>query len=172
MGTTISPMNTMTTEAAYRYMQLPNSGIKPVLGIRGNKYASCVVNDELTVRVEQFDLREWDSADPVDYHGQPYSPVRAASFLQVVGKRKGITLAAARILARILGEPEPTEPPEVESIEPKQPIESKPSILKAICEELNINPSFARRALRASGMTAPYDNEAQIRNVLNGRKPK
>lgn len=161
--------------ADYRYMQMPNSGIKPVVGIRGNKYAITVVNDELGVRCQQFDLREWDKADSVDLKGNKYPVERAARFLKEVGKRKAITLAAARVLARVLNEPEPSPVPagHTDTDAPVGDTPPRSSILKSICEELKLAPSLARRILRASGMHAPYDNEAQIRSTLtNGRKPK
>lgn len=158
------------TTASVRYVGLQEFGIglKPVLGVRGRKYASCVVIDENFVRVVQVDLKDFDKSAPVLYHGQPYPVERFAKHMlnqSRASAKREVTKGAAEVIEKALrGEEVDEAPPSPEK--PSQPSARAEGVLASICRELSIEPSAARRVLRAAGMKAPYEDATAIRQAL------
>jgi hypothetical protein len=155
-------------EASVRYLHFFDSGCKPVVGFRGTKYASCIINDEEIIRVQKVDLREWDQMRRVPHRGGDYPLDRAIDHLKRLKRSKAITQAALELLERgdVLAEP-PSDEPVPSPTTTAAPSAARPSnVLSKVCAELKIEPAAARRALRASGLRAPYDDEAKIRKAL------
>jgi len=152
-------------EATVKYVQYANSGCRPGIGFRGTKYASVVLDDEGTIRVEKVELREWDQMRVVPYKGAPYPIERAIKTLLKTAKHKPITVEAKTLLTRgdieaadvTLPEPTPTKPAKIVGT----------NVLAQACAELKIEPAAARRLLRKAGLSAPYTDAAAIRNALN-----
>jgi hypothetical protein len=174
-------------EASVKYIQtvdpvtdLTNSGLKPALCLRGRKFASCVINDEGTIRILRVELRHYDKMRVVPHKGKAYEPKACAKYFMSLLDREQIrrtaTQGAIELIKRVLDGNVPTE--DIEFIETPVHSETPPeekangasashsTILGAICNELKIEPTAARRKLRKAGLHAPYDNEAAIRGAL------
>lgn len=167
----------MTTEASVRFLPVDQDvGNKPALCIRGRKHATCVVREDSGIRLRQIDLKTFDRlCRPVLYHGHPYPIDRAAKLLLSFTKRGvarvEITQGAKSFLTRVLDGSIVEEELEVESPQPESKAStpsSRPSLLRDLCSELKLDPRVARRALRAAGLHAPYEDEKAIRKALKG----
>lgn len=167
----------MTTQATVRFLtnnhHLHN---KPAVCIVGRKTASCVINEESGIRIMPVDLDTFERyAKPVLFKGQPYPLDRAAKQLLEFTKRdvakRSITKGAKDLLTRVLKgnitEAELTQA-ELENGSPiSSPPDARTSLVAEIARELKLEPRVARRKLRSSGMHAPYEDEAKIREVLS-----
>ena len=174
-------------EASVKYLHFANSGTKPALCLRGTKFASCVVNDDGTVRVEKVPLKEYDQMRVVPKDGKPYDPHACAQFfLDLTARpeiRREATLGALELIRRVLHGNVATE--DVDFTAPSdivikskakkhsltggesdEPAKLRSTLLASICTELSIEPTVARRKLRKAGMSAPYEDEAAIRAAL------
>jgi len=167
-------------EVSIRYVQLENAGFKPTLVLEGRKLAHCIINDELSVRVVDMELRDLGRTRPVLFRGQHYPVSRFIESIRRIGARKGITEGARDYLERA----ERASPDAEEGINPVstpaipqkpvfEPLHSIPEPLKrgtgglgSICDALGIDPVVARRRLRAAGMHAPYADAEAIRRIL------
>ena len=160
------------TSVKYRHFR--DSGAKLVIGLRGRKLASCVVNYETGICLEKIDLREYDQMrDVPGPNGQPYDPKKAAeAFLAFTRRhtaRRSITQGAEDVLQRILTGDTATlvdteKSPDVAAASPEPATSSK--VLPSVCKTLGLDPSKARRLLRAAGLHAPYCDAAKLLEVL------
>lgn len=163
----------MSSSVRYVGMEEHGVSVKPALGVRGTKYATCVINDGETIRAVQVPLKEFDKYQPVSYHGRPYPVERFTETMMAMTKRRvnrmQITQAALDAIerARTGGTDEPEAPA---APQPKAPVGrpqvDAPTLLGRICAELGIDPAAARRQLRKAGLKAPYQDEKEIRNIL------
>lgn len=159
-------------EAEVRYVDC--DGRRPALGVRGRKYASCVVADASSLSVIQVELREFDQSPIVTHGSAAYSPQRAAEHFLATTRRRHQRLAATkeamRIIRNILDLPESpgeSDPPNTsEQAAESSATRRSGGPLRGICAELSIEPAAARRILRAAGLRAPYDDATTLRKVL------
>jgi len=163
--------------ASVRYCSDEQFGVsvKPMLGVRGTKYATCVLIDSETIRVVQLPLRDFDRSLPVVYHGGPYPVARFIDSVLAMTKRRihplEITQGALETLerARLQGDTPIEDTPEAP---PAAPVPAPPkrqpgtNLLRDVCAELKVEPGAARRLLRKAGLSAPYLDEKAIRSVL------
>ena len=160
------------SNSSVRYVGMEEHGVslKPVLGVRGTKYATCVVVDEETIRAVQVPLKDFDRSAPVLYKGRPYPVDRFIEHMERQARqrynRRDMTQAARDAIARAQAGAgtEDVPPPLPEPTPP--PARPEANLLSRICAELKIDPSVARRQLRKAGLKAPYDNEKLIRENL------
>jgi hypothetical protein len=176
-------------EASVKYLQtvdretgLTDSGVKPALCLRGRKFASCVINDEGTLRVTKVEIRDYDKMRLVPHRGRAYEPKACAKYFLSLTQREQIkrvaTQGALELIRRVLDGEIPDEdiefvdetltetPPEKPAKVSKANGEGHASILATICAELKIEPTAARRKLRKKGLHAPYTDEGTIRGAL------
>lgn len=91
-------------ETSIRYIQIPNSGVKPSLVFRGTKTAHCIINDGF-IRVLELPLKSIDGTSVVKHKGSPY-PVRLfVEGIRGVGQRVGLTKRAVYLLDRAIDNP-------------------------------------------------------------------
>lgn len=158
---------------AVKFISPDDSGFKPALCSLGTKWVSCVVID-YPVRVVQLEAKEWPRLRDVPAPGRVmdnYPIDRCLKLMRKAGRKNGITQAASELLDRAAngGEEEPVEaksskPPEVTTA--KEP-QGRSTVLASICQRLNIEPTLARRKLRAAGLRAPYDDAKKIESILS-----
>lgn len=177
-----------------RMIHMPNSGVKPALGFRGRKYVHCVINDETSVRVIELDPREFEKADDLRLGKEPYPVPRFVKHMQRIGKDKGITHKAERLLEQASSSQGVSlEPEALDALteEPGNPQEGAPSCpppgkppkgrseslrkppggpergaIGALAAELGLAPAKVRKILRSEGLGAPYDNPEKLRAVF------
>lgn len=167
----------MATTAEVKFVE--DGGWRPALCVRGREYASCVVADSTRLSVLRVPLREFDAYPPVSYRGIPYPPQRAAERFLAATRRRHQRLDATKEALRIVritldlpaDDPDdpPADPPPGQPRAKQEPAVRRSSgTLQTICAELTIAPAAARRALRAAGLRAPYEDAAAIRRILQG----
>jgi len=156
----------------------------------------CVINDETRVRVITIEIKDYDRASLVPFHGSEYPIERFKRTMLSVGARKGITARAALLLRLPNGAEEPEELPPDDPVNPAPALASAPEPAKArrtltlpppdpakaakavgaaadrgtlvarIAAELRITPQQLRVKLRANGLRAPYTDEQKLRTAL------
>lgn len=173
-------------EAAVKYINPENEGVKLAICFRGTKHAHCVMNFDTGISVVKVELRYYDKADFIK-DGPGYYEVKKAckKFLALTKRdvaRRTITERAKELLERALsGDVTEAELPATDAPAPKdekptttskeatkriKSDDSKESHLARLCNELNMEPTKARRLLRAAGLHAPYDDAAALKKVL------
>jgi len=159
-------------EASVRYVQFANSSAKLGICLRGTKTAHCVMNYDSGISVLDVENREFDKMRVVPNVDVEKAARQFISYTTRRVARKEITKGAAELLGRILNEQvvvaEPTPEPDANEAptSPKPSPSGRSNVLADICAELKIEPTVARRRLRAAGLSAPYDDAAKIRKVL------
>jgi hypothetical protein len=127
------------------------------------------------------DVRDYDKMRLVPHKGKAYEPRACAKFFMALLERADIkrtaTQGALELIRRVLDGEVPTE--DIEFTDTPVHAEqttttevngisqgTRSTILAAICAELKIESTVARRKLRKAGLHAPYDNEVTIRGAL------
>lgn len=172
------------------------SGYKPALCFRGRKHVHCVINDETRVRVVTIQIRDYDKASLVPFHGAEYPIERFKRSMLAVGQRKGITARAALLLRLPIDAEEPETLPPDEALDgppaampapepaktrrtltlpPPDPAKAakavgaaadRGTLVAKIAAELKLTPQQLRVKLRAAGLRAPYLDESKLRSAL------
>jgi hypothetical protein len=169
---------------------------KPALCFRGRKHVHCIINDETRVRVVTLDIRDYDRASLVPFHGAEYPIERFKRSMLAVGARKGITARAALLLRlpndaeepetlppdealdpgpTAMPAPEPAKNRRTLTVPPLDPAKAakavgaaadRGTLVARIAAELKITPQQLRVKLRAAGLRAPYLDESALRGAL------
>lgn len=164
---------------------------KPVIGFRDKNTATCVINDEMGVRVVEIPGRDFDKSPPLRMGEGNYPLDRIVAQFDEIGKRKGITFEALTLLKRAISGEAPETAPETPAErpgavpraangkssypdsprKPKTSIKAAPSVARGalisrIAVEFKLGAAKLRAALRAEGLRAPYDNEASVREAI------
>ena len=152
-------------------------GNKPALCFRGETYALGIVNEPDMVCTIQLDLRDHDKSPLVRYGAEAEYPVgRYITHLERLIESKPISPDALQLLKQWpncpadFGDPifsdEELDPPT-----PRQPPKPrKANCIPALASEHKTTPQKIRKFLRSQGLRAPYDNEKEIRAIMENYK--
>lgn len=136
---------------AVKYVHIDGASFKPALCFRGEKQAYAVVQETDRVRTVQIDLKDYDKANPVLYHGEPYNTRAYADRLLMSAKAasKPVSPRARQLLTHLDGVSEADLVTEIELTEEDS--------IKIISDR---SPSERNRAARRPGpvqdVTAAY----------------
>jgi len=129
-------------------------------------------------------VREHDQASVPQYRGNDYPLDRIQASLRHIAEDRGLGLVPYDMATRFLpglasvpteasAEAPPTRKADSETNDPvrrEAVLRSSPSVIGIVCDELKLDPVVVRRALRASGMAAPYTDLEKIRKILREAK--
>jgi hypothetical protein len=147
-------------------------GIQKVTCLYGN-----LIEGLATIKI---DIRDHDHASTLTYAGADYPLARLIDAFRRIAAIRGLGSVPNDIanrfipnleLPRIEG-PDVSDGPTSEGFADERRDREVPvvhvrsNVLGSICKELKIEPSVARRLLRAAGMHAPYIDEKKIREIL------
>jgi hypothetical protein len=98
------------------------SSLRPALCFRGRSVIHAVVSDETRVRVLEISPKQYDRAEPLQYHGHEYPIGRMIKTLRTAALAKGITQRAVALLERPEVVDEDTLPPDEPTEDNRDPV--------------------------------------------------
>jgi hypothetical protein len=124
----------------------------------------CVVSDGLRIRIVK--VRPYDyhvHARFVPFDGGNYPPGRFIDQLIEISRHRPSTRAARRLIAEY--DCDKAALIQVES-EDTSGEYHKGETVEMVCDQLGLEPRWARKMLRASGIRAPYEDEVVVLKIL------
>ncbi len=149
------------------------TGNKPALCFRGETHALGIINDSEQICTVRLRLEEYERAPLVRYGVEEYPVAKFISHIERIMREKPISPEALQLVKHWPNNPRDFGDPivaEVES-EPSPKAQRLETIKKINCipvlaREFETTPQKIRKFLRSQGMTAPYDQETQIRELM------
>jgi len=168
-------VRSIPTEVAVVDGQTFATGGKPALCFRGKTYALGIINDQESICTVTLSLLDYDKAPLIRYGAEAEYPVgRFIHHMERIMQTKSISEEAKQLILDWPNVPEDFGMPSIANHEPEKTSPPKSrlrTIKKANCiptlaREYQTTPQKIRKFLRSQGMSAPYDNEKEIRKAM------
>lgn len=148
-------------------------GNKPSLCFVNATEARCVVNSETQVEVVVLPRDEVLRSKLVPGYDDPEGPHKFVSYAKtVLQKEKMITADAYLLLDFALKPADEFPEKKKEPVRKKKrtktaaPKSDKPSVIRELADDYNVEPTEIRKILRKAGERAPYEDKKKLNKIL------